>query len=75
MRFIIVIGFALSSLLGVADLQSAQFAGRVGGRPVVVHTNPLPVVMHRLLPPNPGRHITVKQYQASQFSRPYGARR
>lgn len=75
MRSVLTFVVAVSLAMGAEHAQAAQFAGRVGGRHVVVHTNPLPVVMHRLLPPNPGRHITIRQYQASQQGRPNNARR
>ena len=41
-----------------------QFLGHQNGREVVVHTNPIPVFLHRLVPPNYGRHVTAQEYQA-----------
>ncbi len=41
-----------------------QFIGHRNGREVVVHTNPIPVFLHRLVPPNYGRHVTAQEYQA-----------
>ena len=55
-------------LLGVSSwskpLSADQFVARHGGREVVVHTNPVPVFLHRLVPPNYGRHITLQEYHA-----------
>ena len=56
---------ALVALL--ANSASAdQFIGHQNGREVVVHTNPLPVFLHRLVPPNYGRHVTIREYQAAR---------
>jgi len=43
-----------------------QFVGHQNGREVIVHSNPLPVLLHRLVPPNYGRHVTNREYQASR---------
>lgn len=40
-----------------------QFVANVKGREVVVHDSPLPVIFHRLIPPNYGRHVTVREYR------------
>jgi len=42
-----------------------QFIGHKNGRELVVHSNPVPVLLHRLIPPNYGRHVTNREYQAS----------
>jgi hypothetical protein len=53
----------------IANRASAdQFLGHQNGRQVVVHTNPFPVVMHRLIPPNYGRHVTIREYQATRLA-------
>jgi hypothetical protein len=31
-----------------------------------VHSNPVPVFLHRLVPPNHGRHVTLKEYQSGK---------
>ena len=60
-----VVAFALVSIL--ANSASAdQFIGHQNGREVVVHTNPIPVFFHRLVPPNYGRHVTIREYQATR---------
>lgn len=52
--------FALIANIAKAD----QFVGNQNGREVVVHTSPLPVFLHRLVPPNYGRHVTIQEYHA-----------
>jgi hypothetical protein len=47
-----------------SSLTADQFVARHGSREVVVHTNPVPVFLHRLVPPNYGRHITLQEYHA-----------
>lgn len=59
--------FAVVAIL--ANSASAdQFIGHQNGREVVVHTNPIPVFLHRLVPPNYGRHVTIREYQAARRS-------
>jgi len=49
-----------------AEQQLAQYRGQE----VVVHSNPIPVILHRLVPPNYGRHVTVREYHAGRASSP-----
>ena len=67
-KFIGKIGaFAMVAIL--ANSTSAdQFIGHQNGREVVVHTNPIPVFLHRLFPPNYGRHVMIREYQAARRS-------
>jgi len=51
-------------LASTADAK--QFTTQHRGRQVVVHSSPLPVILHRLVPPNVGRHVTIRQYQAGR---------
>ena len=44
-----------------------QFTKSVNGRTVVVHTNAAPVVLHRLVPPYLGKHVTARQLQAGRL--------
>jgi hypothetical protein len=44
----------------------------VHGKEVVVHTNPIPVVLHRMVPPQHGRHMTERELQ--QGKAPQGSR-
>jgi hypothetical protein len=57
-------GLAMIVFTGVVstvDVEAKQYEKIVGGREVVVHTNPVPVLMHRMVPPQLGRHITEKE--------------
>lgn len=40
-----------------------QYVTRYHGREVVVHTNPIPVFLHRMVPPQYGRHVTQKEVE------------
>jgi hypothetical protein len=56
---------ALAVVILIANSSSAeQFVAHQNGREVVVHSNPIPVLLHRLVPPNYGRHVTIKEYHA-----------
>ena len=46
--------------------EAKQHLARLHGREVVVHTNPVPVFLHRLVPPNHGRHVTVQEYRSGR---------
>ncbi len=50
---------ACSSRLASAE----QYVKQVNGKSVVVHTSAAPVVLHRLVPPYLGKHVTVRQLQ------------
>ena len=59
--------FAFAVIAGTNhSVQADQFVARHGNRQVVVHTNPIPVFLHRAVPPNYGRHVTLREYKASQ---------
>jgi len=67
-KFSGIIGtMALVALLS-NSASADQFIGHQNGREVVVHSNPIPVLLHRLVPPNYGRHVTVREYQATRRS-------
>lgn len=51
----------------IPKLIAQQFVAHHGGRQVVVHTSPVPVVLHRLIPPNYGRHVTLREYQSGRI--------
>lgn len=58
--------------------EATQYKKIVNGKEVVVHTNPIPVVLHRLVPPQHGRHVTareVNQGAAPSSGRILGQRR
>ncbi len=64
---------ALALLFSAVFAESAsaeQFVTRYHGREVVVHTYRAPVIMHRLVPPQYGRHITINELQAGKTRTP-----
>jgi len=68
-RFVIttVASFVISAI-GLSSVASAeQYTKQVNGRDVVVHTNPVPVVMHRVVPPYLGKHVTARQLQSGRL--------
>jgi hypothetical protein len=56
---ILVAGFSSAS-------HAEQFIAKHHGREVVVHTNPVPVILHRLVPPNVGRHVSINEYRSTR---------
>ena len=44
-----------------SDAGAKQHTQRMNGKEVVVHTNPIPVMLHRMVPPQHGRHVTQKE--------------
>ena len=54
---IVTTGFSMFSGTANAD----QHKQIVNGREVVVHSSPIPVILHRLVPPQHGRHVTQKE--------------
>jgi len=43
------------------DASAKQYKQSIQGKEVVVHSNPIPVVLHRLVPPQHGRHVTQRE--------------
>ena len=59
--------FAVAAVVVTSNTtQADQFVAKHGNKQVVVHTNPLPVFLHRAVPPNYGRHVTLREYKAMQ---------
>lgn len=57
--------------LAVPSVASAhQYVTTFQGREVVVHSNRLPVIMHRMVPPQLGRHITASELQSGKVRTP-----
>ncbi len=44
-----------------SDASAKQHTQNINGKEVVVHTNPIPVMLHRMVPPQHGRHVTQKE--------------
>lgn len=53
--------FASFMLFLTANAEAKQYKKVVNGRELVVHTNPIPVLLHRMVPPQYGRHVTEKE--------------
>ena len=51
----------LGVLLFSSHASAERYTQRVNGKEVVVHTNPIPVILHRMVPPQHGRHVTQKE--------------
>jgi hypothetical protein len=67
---LVVVGFASQIV------EAKQYTKQVHGRSVVVHTNPIPVLLHRAVPPQHGRHITEREYRSGHVPQPgrFGSR-
>lgn len=59
---LIIVALGTTGSLLSQNSDAKQFVAHKNGREVVVHTNPLPVIFHRVLPPNHGRHIYISEY-------------
>lgn len=64
-RKVLALGLFILTLLA-SSASAEQFITYFHGREVVVHTNRIPVVMHRLVPPQYGRHITIRELHADK---------
>ena len=61
----------LSLIVGFASQADAtQHKQIVNGKEVIVHSNPIPVILHRLVPPQHGRHVTQKEVATRQIPQP-----
>ncbi len=64
------IAFAIVGLSGLASVPHAyadKYVQNVNGRAFVVHTNVAPVVVHRVLPPFLGKHVTERQLKVGRL--------
>ena len=53
-----------------SDASAKQHKQIVNGKEVVVHSNPIPVILHRMVPPQYGRHVTQKEVSHGKKSQP-----
>ncbi len=65
-QLIAIVGFLSLSSIAKAD----QHKQVVNGREVVVHSNPIPVILHRMVPPQHGRHVTRKEVVSGKLPQP-----
>lgn len=66
-RFFLLLAVFALTLSVSPNAEAKQHLARLHGREVVVHTNPVPVFLHRLVPPNHGRHVTVQEYRSGRI--------
>lgn len=69
MQRILMLSTLVVTIILSSNVQARQQVLNHRGREVVVHTNPIPVLLHRLVPPNHGRHITLQEYRAGKLPR------
>ncbi len=65
----IIVAVAMFSFLG-SFASAKQYVANYHGRSVVVHTSPIPVIMHRMVPPQHGKHVTLKEVQSGRVPSP-----
>lgn len=73
-----VLASVVAAVATSSQADAAQHTQIVNGKEVVVHTNPIPVVLHRLVPPQHGRHVTAREINAGSVpasGRIFGQRR
>ena len=51
----------LAFVMFSSNASAERYKKIVNGKEVVVHTNPIPVILHRMVPPQHGRHVTQKE--------------
>ncbi|MFY8199240.1 MAG: hypothetical protein ACOVLE_01115 [Pirellula staleyi] len=66
-KFVAVAIIALTMFASADRASAKQFTQIHQGREVVVHTNALPVILHRLVPPQHGRHVTAREIEQGQL--------
>lgn len=66
MRGLRLVAVAVALLWTSGGAEGKQYTRRVQGREVVVHTNPIPVVLHRMVPPQHGRHVTERELNSGK---------
>ncbi len=72
-RSFVIVVVGLSSLACVPQASAEIYTRQVNGKELVVHTNTAPVIVHRILPPFHGKHVTERQLKAGRL--PPAARR
>jgi hypothetical protein len=72
-RCVAIAVLCVSLLVGTPEARAEKYVKHVNGREFVVHTNPAPVIVHRILPPFYGKHVTERQMKVGRL--PPAARR
>jgi len=70
LKFVTIPPFVLFLACFVSDANAKQHKQNINGKEVVVHTNPIPVVLHRMVPPQHGRHVTQKEVSKGTVPQP-----
>ncbi len=65
---ITLVAFVLT--VWASDASAKQHKQIVNGKEVVVHSNPIPVILHRMVPPQYGRHVTQKELAHGKNTQP-----
>lgn len=63
-KLLFVLAASWLALTAESKLFAQQYVTNYQGREVVVHTYRLPVIMHRLVPPQLGRHVTANEIES-----------
>jgi hypothetical protein len=64
---------SLAVLLFSSNASAEKYMQKIHGKEVVVHTNPIPVILHRMVPPQYGRHVTQKEVTRGSVPQPRSA--
>jgi len=70
LKFVTIPLFVLFLACFASDANAKQHKQNINGKEVVVHTNPIPVVLHRMVPPQHGRHVTQKEVSKGTVPQP-----
>jgi len=60
-------------VLTSSNVSAEKYKKIVNGKEVVVHTNPIPVILHRMVPPQYGRHVTQKELRKGAATQTHAA--
>ncbi len=69
-RFLIAVTTLAAVGTWATQAEARRYTKVVSGREVVVHTNPVPVLLHRMVPPQHGRHVTEREVRKGSVPNP-----
>ncbi len=67
LRSVAMIVVGLSCFVGLPKAYAEKYVQHVNGREFVVHSNAAPVMVHRVLPPFLGKHVTERQLKVGRL--------
>ncbi len=70
LRIVTILLVAVAMISLASDASAKQHKQIINGKEVVVHSNPIPVILHRMVPPQYGRHVTQKEVSQGKSSQP-----